>query len=774
VSQVEVALDLAGNRLTARGALGERGDMLEVLAQMPHLNALGQGVSGRLEGTARLRGTFAHPAASVDLTANELSVSDAAARSLRLQGELQDGAIGRLDMTARAQGLRANGELLAEVLEASARGTRGGNTLTLAVQLPARLGGGTLAAAARGSLDAGLQWRGVLEQLAHQGATLPVALEAPAPLLIGPHEARLSQARLQGRRLRVLLDDTRWTPSGIEARGSLSGLAVSAPAWVSGGLQIGARWALRTGGLRQAALAVFRESGDIRVGGELPVSLGLADARLDVEVKGARLVLSGAARGSRLGEVTARLESSLPPAGWSLAESAPLDGRLAVAMPSVDWVGPLLDPNLKTAGELRGEIRVSGTAGAPMAQGQVRAERLLVALVEEGLRLQDGVAVVDFSQGRAQLSADFSVPQRPLPPGAPFQVKPGAGRFSVRGELDLMKTAAQLDVKAERANVLAREGQWLMASGEGRLVAGREGAKIEGRTRVDAAFISYQKRRLGALSDDVVVIGRDKSAARRFRLDVEVLAEMGDQCHIRAEGLAARLDGQVRLRAQAGAPLFASGSIRAVDGVFDAYGQTLAIERGVVNFQGPLDNPGLNVRAIRRGLAVEAGVEVLGTVQAPKVRLVSDPNVPDAEKLSWIVLGRGMDQAAAGAGADSALLLSAANAILGGREGKGLPQQLFRALGFDEVSVGAAEREGSRAQTTVAGSLGTARDQGLPGTVVQVGKRLSTSAYLSYEHSLLGLESVVKLTYALSRRISLVARTGTDNAVDVFYTFSFD
>jgi translocation and assembly module TamB len=70
--------------------------------------------------------------------------------------------------------------------------------------------------------------------------------------------------------------------------------------------------------------------------------------------------------------------------------------------------------------------------------------------------------------------------------------------------------------------------------------------------------------------------------------------------------------------------------------------------------------------------------------------------------------------------------------------------------------------------------VGAARSEGLSGAVVQVGKRLSQSAYVSYEHSLLGLESVVKLTYALSRRISVVARAGTDNAVDVFYTFSFD
>jgi translocation and assembly module TamB len=35
------------------------------------------------------------------------------------------------------------------------------------------------------------------------------------------------------------------------------------------------------------------------------------------------------------------------------------------------------------------------------------------------------------------------------------------------------------------------------------------------------------------------------------------------------------------------------------------------------------------------------------------------------------------------------------------------------------------------------------------------------------------MESIVKLTHNLSRRISLVARAGSDNALDVFWNYSF-
>jgi translocation and assembly module TamB len=58
--------------------------------------------------------------------------------------------------------------------------------------------------------------------------------------------------------------------------------------------------------------------------------------------------------------------------------------------------------------------------------------------------------------------------------------------------------------------------------------------------------------------------------------------------------------------------------------------------------------------------------------------------------------------------------------------------------------------------------------------IVTLGKRLSDRLYLSYEQSTATAQNVVKFTYELTRRLSLVSRAGTDNAVDLYYTFGFD
>ena len=153
------------------------------------------------------------------------------------------------------------------------------------------------------------------------------------------------------------------------------------------------------------------------------------------------------------------------------------------------------------------------------------------------------------------------------------------------------------------------------------------------------------------------------------------------------------------------------------------------------------------------------------------MKLVSEPSVPDPEKLSWLVLGRAPDAA----GADLGLLMPAAQALFGGTGG-GMTEELARGLGFDSISVGQGELNSSRRSASskvVSGGSTISAGPATADDVVSVGKRLTNNLSLSFEQSLGGADSLVKLTYRLSRRLSFVARGGTDNALDVYYTFSF-
>jgi translocation and assembly module TamB len=60
---------------------------------------------------------------------------------------------------------------------------------------------------------------------------------------------------------------------------------------------------------------------------------------------------------------------------------------------------------------------------------------------------------------------------------------------------------------------------------------------------------------------------------------------------------------------------------------------------------------------------VNVGVAITGTALNPRVRLASDTDMSDTERLSWLVMGRAPDNLGE---ADTALLQRAALALLAG------------------------------------------------------------------------------------------------------------
>ena len=113
-----------------------------------------------------------------------------------------------------------------------------------------------------------------------------------------------------------------------------------------------------------------------------------------------------------------------------------------------------------------------------------------------------------------------------------------------------------------------------------------------------------------------------------------------------------------------------------------------------------------------------------------------------------LLLGR----AAPESGAEAAMLQSAALALLGGREGRGLAAN----FGLDELSFSGGE----------GGSLQSAS--------VTLGKRLSDKLYAAYEHSLAGASGTLMIFYELSRRWTLRGQAGENSAVDLIFRLSFD
>jgi len=57
---------------------------------------------------------------------------------------------------------------------------------------------------------------------------------------------------------------------------------------------------------------------------------------------------------------------------------------------------------------------------------------------------------------------------------------------------------------------------------------------------------------------------------------------------------------------------------------------------------------------------------------------------------------------------------------------------------------------------------------------VELGARLSERIYVTYEQGLAAASRALRLNFKLTPRWTVRAENSTTNAVDLFYTFSFD
>ncbi len=774
-------LRLGDSRLSLQGAVGGPGDSLQLELTAPALAQHGFGLAGALDLSATVAGSLARPDVILRARARALALPGGHRLSSldadgRLQGE-------RIDLTLAADEYRQGEATRMARLRLSVAGTRQRHRLLADVRLA---GDTALHLAAAGGLleDAkdwrNTAWRGTLDELTASGE-LPFKLQAPAEIAASRQRVTLGTTDIALAGGRVQLAESEWTAQRWRSRGSFSGLALRPGGLVADDtelvaiaarpapdsvLRLGGEWTLAGSTRLEGRLSVRRESGDWTLPGYVPRALGLQELRLDAYSEGPQVVADFVARGSRIGHW--QMRAALPlvrgaggggdagASGWSIQPDAPISGRVRISVPDLSWVGPAVDSNFTSGGRLEVDGELAGTLSAPRTRGQIQGSDLALSLLDQSVTLHKGTLAARFDQEVLHLDRlEFLAPQAPPARAAKLAGVPATsdpGRLTASGTIDLAKRSGQIAAEISRLPLAQRADRWIVASGKGSASLVGDLLTLGAHVTADAGFLAQATSGHPQLADDVTIVGRAPAPRRGLRVDSEIAFDLGEHFHLRAGGLEARLSGQLRLRGEPGRPLRASGAIATNDGLFDAYGQRLTVERGIVNFQGPLDNPGLNVLAVRKGLAVEAGVAVSGTAQRPVVRLVSTPAVPDPEKLSWIVLGRVPDAG----GTDSSLLLAAAGAILGG-QGDGITGQLAQALGVDELA------------------LRQAKDgEPLNSQILTLGKRLSARAFLSYEQGLSAAAGVMKLSYTLTPRVSLITRAGADNALDVFYTFSFD
>ncbi len=260
------------------------------------------------------------------------------------------------------------------------------------------------------------------------------------------------------------------------------------------------------------------------------------------------------------------------------------------------------------------------------------------------------------------------------------------------------------------------------------------------------------------VSQDAVVItpGDEVGNAKQTQpFHTNVILYFGDDVRFKGFGLDTRLTGKANVLKEENRQLFTTGFVAVDRGIYRAYGQELTIERGRLIFQGPYDNPGLDIRAVRelgggvvdgeREGSVIAGLDIGGTLQHPKSSVFAVPATTESNAMAMLITGKALSQSSK----DDAYAIIGAIGKLGMSQGDSMSSDIARKVGLDEVTVKA--------------------DKGLQQSELWIGKYLTPKLFVHYIVGLFDQAFSLGMTYKINDRIQLEAESGKTQSLDIMY-----
>ncbi|NCT67122.1 MAG: pathogenicity protein [Rhodanobacteraceae bacterium] len=736
---VDGTLTLASGKsridVTGRGG-GERTDATLKLALASLADWLPE-AAGRLDGEFRVQGRWPQLAVAGSAHGSALAAGGTHIDALDLVANVSDLQAPQGTLSLKARTLAGAG-LAFDALEIEGSGTQQAHQLTLDARgtpLGAKL-------ALAGSAGADGRWSGTLKalDLAVKDAP-PLALEQPVALAWDGKRFNANELCLAGGGPTLCLAGSGGTDGSASARYRIEQLplallvrlaAPDAPLKVVGTLGGSGTFTRAANGALdgQATLASAQGSIGYPDNAEQPL-LAWTGLALDAQLSPQATHASVRAALDHDG----RLDGTLTLGGTPGSAQA-LSGRVELALNSLAFVELLTPEVANTKGRLVADYTLGGTTAAPALSGALTLKEFATEVPAAGLKLHDG----DINL-RALDAGHFALDGT---------LKSGDGTLALSGSGGVGADAPfKASVKGD--NFLAADipAARVLISPDLTLERGEENLRIGGSLTIPKANLDLAKLPGGGASThspDVVVTDAEQPApGKPLPVVVAVLVKLGDEVKLAGFGLDGGIGGQLQIDQRLGRTATGTGTLN-VTGTYKAYGQDLSIESGRLLFAGSeLDNPGLDVRAVRKipgapggqgEAGVTAGLQVRGTALVPVLTVFSQPSMEQSEALSYLITGKPLSSLKSGEGD----MLGSAARALGSATGNLLAKDIGARMGVE---------------------AGVSDSAALGGAAFTVGKYLSPKLYLSYGVGLFTPGEVVTLKYLFNPRWNFEAQNAT-------------
>lgn len=416
--------------------------------------------------------------------------------------------------------------------------------------------------------------------------------------------------------------------------------------------------------------------------------------------------------------------------------SAPLRAKVETKIGDLSIIPATFLAGVEANGQLDSSLQISGSLLNPAVASRSEVRGAALFIPEAGLNLRD-IRLLATSKTNSSIELQGSLLS-------------GEGELTLAGDLDfadLQNPTAALRLAGKDLDLM-QTGD-IQAVGDLALSAQLADQLIllSGAVKLGQADLQLgPSENVVLASGDVVIVGQEVNAQRiQQRLDIEI--DLGENTHLRVAGLDAGLTGKLELRQEPGELLTGRGQINVVDGIYQAYGEELEISKGKLYFDGAsIDDPRLELNAVKKVDAITAGVRVRGRASSPELALFSDPSMSDQDVLSVLIFGKPVSNLGS---EDSLTLLKIAASLRGNGPDR-----------FSQMT--------NRLQDSLGLSSLELRLTGETPELV-AGKQLSSRFYVGYGYGLLDAAQSLVLRYKISEAWSIQGDFGADSGADLRY-----
>jgi len=731
-----VDLRFGRTHVELNGGLGARRD-LAFAVEAEDLSLIDADARGRLSARGRIAGTADLPVLLVKAHGSDFEWQGNTLASLDADLDIDVGPGRRTQGHVELASLKVAGRT-AQKLSVELAGSTDAQRIVASVEAaPLRS-----ALTAEGVVVNG-QWQGRVTRMSVQDAqNLDLKLVAPAPLRFSAREGALENLCVAGEAERFCTSGTgiadgpwhaQFTANALPLRTLTAGLTqnIAYEGTINlAGEAAGAAGAPVTGNVR-AQLAGAQLRHQLGNGREERMALGSGsvNATATADAFNTQVELDAGEAGHIRGQLTGQRNT----ADW---RDHPVKGSLEAITTGLGLLDIYVGGIDRASGRLTTNVNIGGTLGAPSIDGTLQLRDTQIDVYQVNLALRALQLDAKFDASALELSGQSQVGEGKASFNGrlAWRDREPWGNLHVEGENLRVVDVPEARIDASPKLDFKLEGRRIEANGEVRVPDGR----LEPADLTNAVLAS---------SDEVLVGAPPVDPSQRWIVVSNIRLTLGDDVDINSLGLTAKLGGSILLRTDESQISRGQGELNVVSGKYRALGRLLDVQRGRLIFNnGPLGDPGIDLRAQKEFPDVTAGVNVRGTLRAPRMTFFSEPAIPQSQIASLILAGGSLEtvQGPNNTGAARNEMLAQGGAILA--------QQIGSRVGIEDVSI-------------ESNSFKQSGD-----TSLVLGRYLSPHVYISYGISLAEALNTLKLRYTIGDHWTIKTEAGQERSADIVYT----